>query len=213
MRTQALIDLLAAGEAGLPRPAARQRVAAAAAAGLLASMALMWLLLGLHPQLDVLVSAAPFQVRVLFTTAMAAGGLALVWRLGQPGVRAGAWVWLPACTLGATWLLAGGTLLSADAGNRAALVFGDTWQSCPPGIAVLSLPPLAAAFLALRGMAPTAPRAASAAAGLLAGGCGASAYALHCPELALPFVAAWYAAGIAVPVVLATLLGPRVLRW
>jgi len=38
-------------------------------------------------------------------------------------------------------------------------------------------------------------------------------YAFHCPELALPFLAIWYVAGMALPVVAGALLGPRVLRW
>jgi hypothetical protein len=38
-------------------------------------------------------------------------------------------------------------------------------------------------------------------------------YALHCPELAAPFIAIWYVIGMAAPVVLGAALGPRLLRW
>src|SRR5690606_10056653 len=54
---------------------------------------------------------------------------------------------------------------------------------------------------------------AGAAAGVLAGGAGAFAYAFHCPELAAPFLAVWYVLGMAMPVVAGALIGPRLLRW
>ena len=42
---------------------------------------------------------------------------------------------------------------------------------------------------------------------------GALAYALHCPEMAAPFLAVWYLAGMSVPTLAGAWLGPRVLRW
>ena len=38
-------------------------------------------------------------------------------------------------------------------------------------------------------------------------------YALHCPEMAAPFLATWYLAGMLIPTVAGALLGPRLLRW
>ncbi|HSV58580.1 MAG TPA: NrsF family protein, partial [Variovorax sp.] len=70
-----------------------------------------------------------------------------------------------------------------------------------------------AALLALKGLAPTRPALAGAAAGIMAGGAGATVYALHCPELAAPFLAVWYVAGMLIPVVAGALIGPRLLRW
>ena len=58
------------------------------------------------------------------------------------------------------------------------------WRASP----LLSLPLLFALTLSpLRSLAPTRPRAAGAAAGLLAGSLAAVAYALHCTEMALGF--------------------------
>ena len=48
---------------------------------------------------------------------------------------------------------------------------------------------------------------------VLAGALGALVYALHCPEMATPFLAVWYLAGIAIPTALGAMLGPRLLRW
>jgi len=78
---------------------------------------------------------------------------------------------------------------------------------------ILSLPALAGALWALRGLAPTRPRAAGLAAGLLAGGLGAFGYALSCTELSPAFVAIWYSLGIALAGALGAALGPRILRW
>lgn len=80
-------------------------------------------------------------------------------------------------------------------------------------IVLLSVPIFAAVFLALRQLAPTHPCRTGACAGALSGVAGAMIYAFHCPETALPFMAIWYVAGIAVPLSAGAWLGPRVLRW
>ena len=92
-------------------------------------------------------------------------------------------------------------------------LMGQTWRSCAWSIGLIALPVFVAVLAALRGLAPTRPAAAGAAAGALAGGAGAAIYALHCPELAAPFLAVWYVLGIALPVVAGALIGPRLLRW
>ncbi|MNT33639.1 hypothetical protein D3C72_1695780 [compost metagenome] len=93
------------------------------------------------------------------------------------------------------------------------LLMGQSWRICALSIGFMALPVFAATFVALRGLAPTRPALAGAAAGALAGGVGASVYALHCMELTAPFLAVWYVSGIAVPVLLGAALGPRLLRW
>lgn len=77
----------------------------------------------------------------------------------------------------------------------------------------MSLPALAAALWALRGLAPTRPRHAGFAAGLLAGAVRACGYALACTESSPAFIAAWYTLGILLTGCLGAALGPRVLRW
>jgi hypothetical protein len=49
--------------------------------------------------------------------------------------------------------------------------------------------------------------------GLAAGGVGASAYALHCPESTAAFMAIWYTLGMAATGLLGFLVSPRLLRW
>jgi hypothetical protein len=92
-------------------------------------------------------------------------------------------------------------------------VLGSSWLKCPPSVLALSLPALAAVLWAVRGMAPTQPRTAGFAAGLLAGGVGAFGYALSCPEESPAFVAVWYSLGIVLTGAVGAALGPRLLRW
>jgi hypothetical protein len=80
-------------------------------------------------------------------------------------------------------------------------------------VSALSLPLFAAGFITLRHFAPTRPVLAGLAAGALAGGVAAAVYALHCTEMALPFLGTWYVVGMAMPALAGALLGPRLLRW
>jgi hypothetical protein len=109
--------------------------------------------------------------------------------------------------------IGGAHVALAPAGERAAALLGRSWASCAFTVLALSLPALAAAFWALRGLAPTRLRAAGFAAGLLAGALGALGYALVCPETSPAFVAVWYTLGIVLTAGLGALVGPRLLRW
>ena len=117
-----------------------------------------------------------------------------------------------ALPVAALWLLTLLKLFAARPGERAALIFGKTWQECPQAIAVVSIPALIAALWAVRGLAPTHLALAGAAAGLFAGAAGALASALHCPELEAAFLAAWYVLGMLIPTAVGSVLGPRLLR-
>jgi hypothetical protein len=54
----------------------------------------------------------------------------------------------------------------------------------------------------------TARRVAGAIAGLVAGALGATAYAFHCPDNSVPFVAIWYSTLVALCGVIGAILGP-----
>jgi hypothetical protein len=49
--------------------------------------------------------------------------------------------------------------------------------------------------------------------GLTAGALGAAVYALHCDEMAAPFLATWYLLGMTIPALIGAGAGPRLLRW
>ena len=103
--------------------------------------------------------------------------------------------------------------LQLPPGLRSAAVLGHAWLVCPWLLVGFSIPALAAAFWAVRGLAPTRLRAAGLACGLLAGAVGAAGYSLACPESSVAFVAIWYSLGIVLTALLGAVLGPRLLRW
>lgn len=213
MKTDDLVSLLAAGSAPVPVNAVGRRFAVALGWGVPAAGLLMVVTLGVRADLAQDAGNLMFWLKMAFPAALALAGLIAVERLARPGMRLGGlWMALAAPLL-LLWLLAVGVLLNAAPAQRADLILGSTWNSCPLNIALISLPLFVATLWAMKGLAPTRLALAGAGAGLLAGALGAGVYALHCPELAAPFLAVWYVLGIAIPALAGALLGPRVLRW
>lgn len=213
MNTNDLIGLLASNAAPVTPHAGARRTLWALAWSLPVAVALMLVVLGLNPTLASHVRQPMFWLKFLAPLCMALAGLALLGRLGRPGMpTTRPWIayLLPVVVL---WTVGAWSWLMAPAEARQALLYGLTWSVCPACIVMLSAPIFVAAFWVLRGMAPVHPRLAGAGAGALAGAAGATVYALHCPELGAPFMAVWYVLGMAVPVACGALLGPRLLRW
>ncbi|MGC1304645.1 MAG: NrsF family protein, partial [Caulobacteraceae bacterium] len=104
-------------------------------------------------------------------------------------------------------------LAHAPPATRMHMVMGDSAKACPWCIVTFALPPLVGLIWAVRGLAPTRLRLTGIVVGFAAGGAGASAYALHCPEMTAPFMVIWYTLGIVGAALLGGLLGPRLLRW
>ena len=213
MKTEQLIGLLATDVPAVPRDAAARRLGLALGAALPLSAAGMLAGYGLRPDLAQVLSLPMFWIKLAFPLCIAAAAFAIVQRLARPGVpvRRG-WAGLAAPVL-LLWALALVVWFGAPAADRGPMFWGLSWRGCIANIALLALPFFVAVFLALRGLAPTRPALAGAAAGALAGGLGAAVYALHCQELAAPFLAVWYVAGIALPTVVGAGLGHRLLRW
>ena len=181
--------------------------------GVLAAVALAvgWL----HVRSDLVPMAATttFWSKVLFGLTIAAVAGAVTCRLARPGREVAGLcplVVLPFLVAGA-W--AARDLSAASGPDRVSLWLGQTWAVCPLLIVALALPGLAGLLWALRRQAPTRLRLTGMAAGLAAGGIGATAYALHCREDSMPFLATWYSLGILATAGLGALLAPRWLRW
>lgn len=214
MKTEQLITALATGLEPADRRAPLRAGVLALTAGALLALLMMAVSLGVNPALRAYLGEPMFWLKLGFGVALAISSFWLVAALARPGisvspVRAG----LPAVPVAVLWLLGAIVLLASAPEARAALVWGRTWSGCLVAIPALSAPTLVGALLALRRMAPTCPACAGAAAGALAGGVGSAVYALHCPELAAPFLALWYVAGALVPVLAGALLGRHLLRW
>ncbi len=213
MKTDELIGLLAQDAQPVAPHAIEQRFALALLAGLACALVLMLALFGLNPRLLQDMALPVFWGKLVFAALLAAGCLAVLRRLARPGMGLGHSLALLALPPLVLWGLAAVALGQANPGERLPLVLGSTWRTCAFNIAALSVPTLVASLWALRGAAPTRLAWAGAGAGLLAGALGALAYALHCPEMAAPFLAVWYLAGMALPTLAGAWLGPRVLRW
>ena len=211
MKTDDLIQALARGAGPAPRGTVARRIGPVMLLGLLAGVVLAFLLLGFVPAATFAFAAPWFKLG--YAAAMVAAAAWLTSRLARPAAPASApstavaGVALAAALVGALswWLTPGEARLRG--------LLGHSWALCPWFVLAVSTPALAGLLWALRGLAPTRPRAAGFAAGLLAGALGAAGYALACTELAMSFVAAWYTLGILMTGVLGALLGPRVLRW
>ncbi|MBC7604564.1 MAG: DUF1109 domain-containing protein [Ramlibacter sp.] len=213
MKTDDLISLLAADTAAVPRRAASRQIALAMAAGIPLAILAMLLTMGPRPDLAQAIYLPMFWLKVLFPAAVACLGFVTLSRLARPGVSAQAGVWAIAALVVLLWLMAIAAYAGAPSSERAAMVWGLSWRTCTLSVLMISLPIFVAAFLAVRQLAPTRLAYAGACAGLLSGAAGAAIYAFHCPESALPFMAVWYVAGIAVASGIGAALGPRFLRW
>ncbi len=211
MKTDALIDLLARDAGPAPRALVARRLSRAALAGLLVSAVAAVYWFGAIP-------TGMFATPVPWTKMVYAGALALAaaWltaRLSRPAapvVQPRRAVWAVLIIMA---LVGAMSLVAEPTGARLQALLGHSWSTCPWSVLLLSLPALAASLWAVRGLAPTRPRAAGFAAGLLAGAVGAFGYALSCPEASPAFVAVWYTLGIALTGAVGAVLGPRVLRW
>ncbi len=213
MKTDEFVSLLAAGAAPVPANAVGRRFAVALGWGVLAAVLLLLLTFGVRADLAQDAGKLMFWLKMAFPAGLALAGLVVAERLARPGMRlGGVWMALVAPLL-MLWSLAVLVLLNAAPAQRAGLILGNTWNSCPFNIALISLPLLVATLWAMKGLAPTRLVLAGAGAGLLAGALGALVYSLYCPELAAPFLAVWYVLGIAIPALAGAVLGPRVLRW
>ncbi|MDA7417982.1 DUF1109 domain-containing protein [Xenophilus arseniciresistens] len=213
MKTDDFAALLAAQVEPVPHHALWRRFGLTLAAGTALAAAIMLGGYGTRPDLAQAMGWPMFWVKLMFPLCVAVPALVMVQRLGRPGMRLRR-VWLLALLpVLAVWAMGLHAWVTMPQEARMPALMGQTWRSCAFSIGLISLPVFIAALLALRGLAPTRPALAGAAAGALAGGTGATLYALHCPELTAPFLAVWYVLGMALPVAAGALLGPRLLRW
>jgi hypothetical protein len=213
MDTDSLVAMLARGAGPVAPGAAGRRFAVALAVGGAVAATLVATWMGIRPDLREATRDPMFWVKLGVPTAMLVAALAASVRAGRPGATVGT----PAVTLllpvAAIWLLAAFALASAPPGSRVDLIVGTSWAACIVSISVLAFPTFVGTLWAMRGLAPTRPALAGALSGLVAGAAGALVYALHCPEMAAPFIAIWYVLGMALPAAVGALAGHAMLRW
>ena len=213
MKTDELIAMLASGVAPVDTHMVRKRFQTALVWGALGALVVMLAGYGLRNDLAQAVALPMFWVKLAFPLAIAIPAVALTLRLSRPGVPLGMlWIALPLPWL-AMAVLAMVTLAYASPEARLPLVLGKTWISCAFNIAWVSTPVLVGMLWAVKGMAPTRPALAGACAGLASAAAGAAVYALHCPEMQAPFLAAWYMLGMLIPTAVGAAVGAKWFRW
>ena len=213
MRTDDLIAVLAGAAAPVPPGRALRRLLLACLIGVVGAALLVFGILGFKHDYAFQVRTAPFWMKPAYAAWFAVGAFMLVDRMGRPGAKPTAGRLVVICAFAAIAILAAINLAMTAPDLRMHAVMGVSARFCPIAITISAIPALIAVLIALRGMAPTRLARAGLAAGLLAGGVGASVYALWCRETTAAFVAVWYTLGIVAVGGVGALLGPLVLRW
>lgn len=213
MKTDELITMLASDAGAVAPRVWQRRYALALGAGICGAALLMVLLLGVRPDIADAVRLPMFWIKLAFPAALAAIALLAAERLSRPGVPLGRLGAALAAPVLVVWLLAAVALLGAAPEDRSMLVWGETWAACLVNVPLLSVPAFVGLLWVMKTLAPVRPALAGAAAGLLAGALSAAVYALHCPELAAPFIGIWYTLGMLIPAALGAMVGARLLRW
>lgn len=213
MKTDDLISMLVTGVQPIDRRAPEKRLGVVVLFGLSLATLCVVSFFGVRVDIAYAVSTIIFWVKTGLPFCVMVGALLMLNRLARPGMSAGAGSLWVVVALVAVWAAAFNVLANAEPDVRPVLLLGETWRTCAPSVAMLSIPGFIAAFWALRGLAPTRLRMAGACCGMLAGALGCLAYCLHCPEMEVSFWAVWYFLGMLLPTALGALAGPWLLRW
>src|SRR5882724_528784 len=213
MNTDRLIDALSARL----EPADRGRVWRALAGALIFGAAVavggVLAVLGLRTPMD-MTRLGFLLAKLAFTVATLGLATVALVRLMRPGADGRRMLFLVAVPFLIVALCAVFSLASTHWTDWGSMALGRQWLACLIFIPLFAVVPFAVLIWVLRTTgAPTDLARAGAIAGLLAGSVGATAYALHCPDDSLPFVAIWYGGTIALCTFIGAKLGPRLLRW
>lgn len=213
MKTDELVAALSAHIEPVNGRLVSRTVYIALAAGTVVALGIM--LVGWGVRSDLITPRA--WIYLFLKLAFAAGivGVAAVFlaRLARPGGERGTSSISAAMPFAAIVLLAAINLGLAPSSHWNRMVMGDEWLECLLSIPLIAIVPFAVVIAAVRTAAPTNLARTGAVAGLIAGGVSAMAYALHCTDDSLPFVAVWYGGTIILCTLAGAILGPRLLRW
>jgi len=151
--------------------------------------------------------------KVSFAVGISSLAFVYLAKLARPGGERKPRSYLVAVPFLAIVALAAITLGLAPSSHWNKMIVGDEWLECLVSIPVIAIVPFAVSIWAVRQAAPTNLARTGAFAGLVAGGVSAMAYALHCTDDSLPFVAVWYGGTIVLCTLAGAAMGPRLLRW
>jgi hypothetical protein len=213
VRTDELIERLAADAAPVPGDGVETRLVAAAAVGALGAAGLMLAWLRVRPDLGQAIGQAHFWLKLTYALVLALAGYLMIEKMARPAGDGRRGLVLGLAAVAILVALGGYQLMAAGPDARLAIWMGQSARHCSYNILALSGPMLVAGLLAVRSLAPTRLARAGAATGLFCGGVAMAVYCLHCPETEPAFIATWYSLGAVLTTLAGALLGPLVLRW
>ncbi|MFB9264055.1 NrsF family protein [Bradyrhizobium erythrophlei] len=213
MKTEELIAALSTNVEPINHRLVNRSVGIALALGAVVALGLV--LVGLGVRADLTTPRAVIFLVLKLAFALGTVGAASVYlsRLARPGGERRISLGLAAIPFAVIMLLAAISLGQAPSSHWDRMVMGDQWLECLLSIPIIAIVPFAVVIWAVRKAAPTNLVGAGAFGGLVAGGVSAIAYALHCTDDSLPFVALWYGGTILMCTLAGAVLGPRLLRW
>ena len=213
MKTDDLVVMLSTNVEPIRHGRVGRTISIAVVVGAVIALAIM--LVGLGVRADVTTSRAALFLSLKLAFAFAVVGVALRYliMLARPGSESGISPLAVAVPFAAIALLGLLSLADAPSGHWNRMVVGGEWLECLLSIPIIAIVPFAVTIFAVRRAAPTNLVRAGAFAGLVAGGVSAMAYAFHCTDDSLPFVAVWYGGTIVLCTLAGAALGPRLLRW
>jgi hypothetical protein len=213
MKTDELVALLSTNPEPVDRGLVRRTLYVALAAGLIVSLGLSVVGLGIRSDLTMAGALIFLVVKLCFAVGIVSLALIYLTRLARPGGERKAPYFQVAMPFLVIVVLAAISLVLAPSSHWDKMIVGDQWLECLLSIPIIAIVPFATIIWAVRRAAPTNLVRTGTFVGLVAGGVSAIAYALHCTDDSLPFVAVWYGGTIVLCTLVGAALGPRLLRW
>jgi hypothetical protein len=213
MKTDQLIDMLSTNVEPVKSGQVWKPLVWALAIGGAASFCMMLATVGLRTEAAGGIHVGFLALKLLFMLSVIGTGTALIMKLihpGQEGQKLFRFLFLPFLVAGFVGVVAL-ALQPSSAWDR--MIVGTQWVTCLFCIPLFAIVPFALLVWALRKGAPTNLKRTGAIAGLVAGALGATAYAFHCADDSLPFIAVWYGSMVILCAWIGAKLGPRLLRW
>ena len=213
MKTDDLVAVLSTNVEPVRRGLVGRTISIAVAGAAVVALGIMLAVLGLRADLTTTRATIFMLLKIAFALAVIGVAMRYLLRLARPGAERGTSPLTIVVPFAAIALLGAINLGFAPSSHWATMIVGDEWLECLLSIPIIAIVPFAVIIFAVRRAAPTNLVRTGAVAGLVAGGVSAVAYALHCTDDSLPFVAVWYGATIVLCTLAGAALGPRLLRW
>lgn len=213
LRTNDLIDILAAAQQRQPRQPPALGIAAGGVVGVCLAVALTSATLGFRSDLATTLAHPAVWLKLCITSVIVVSAGFAAQRLSLPGRDWRVAKYVLGITFAAVMLWAVVDLMTKPISDWARCIEGRDWSTCLMAIPLLSLAPMLAMGAAMRRLAPTQLKLAGALLGLASGAVAAMAFSLYCRDDAVSFVAIWYGASVASSALIGSVLGPKLLRW